>query len=78
MYLDPQGVELLSQPAYWLFGARLAYRTPDEKIEVAGWVDNLADEQYLVDVFDLTRQFRTILQVYGDPRTFGATISYRF
>ena len=78
VFLDPQAVDLISQPAYWLFNARLAYRTLDERIEVAGWVRNLADEQYLVDVFDLTREFGTILQVWGEPRTFGVTVSYRY
>jgi outer membrane receptor protein involved in Fe transport len=65
----------LSQEAHWLFNARLAYRTPDERIEVAGWVRNFTDERYLVDAFDLTFGFAKVLQIWGMPRTYGVTLS---
>ncbi len=77
-YLDPQKLDPISQGPYWLHNARLAYRTEDEKIEVALWVENFLDERYKIDVFDLTREFDTILEVWGDPRTFGVTLSYRW
>jgi outer membrane receptor protein involved in Fe transport len=75
-FLDPQALEAISQPAYWLLNARLAYRTPDQRIEIAAWVRNFLDQEYRVDVFDISRQFSTVLEVWGDPRTFGITISY--
>ncbi len=77
-YLDPQREDLISQDPYWLFGARLAYRTPGGGIEVAGWVENLFDEQYKIDSFDLSRQFNTVLEVWAEPRTYGLTVSYSF
>lgn len=77
-FLDPQGLSLISNPEYWLFDARLAYFTPDQRVEFALWITNIADQEYLVDVFDLSREFSTVLQVYGEPRMFGATVSYRF
>ena len=78
VFLDPQGLDLISQPDYWLFDLRLAYLTADSRFEFAIWVNNITDQRYLVDVFDLTRQFETILQVWAEPRMFGATISYRY
>jgi iron complex outermembrane receptor protein len=78
MFLDPQGLDLIAQPAYWLFDARLAYLTPDSRFEFAFWVSNLTDQHYTVDVFDLSREFNTILQVWAEPRMFGATASYRY
>jgi iron complex outermembrane receptor protein len=75
-YLDPQALDPISQPAYWIHNARLAYRTPDGRIELAGWVENFLTEYYKEDVFDLTRSFNTILEVWGDPRTYGVTITY--
>jgi len=78
VFLDPQGLELISQSPYWLFDIRLAYLTPDSNVEFALWVTNLTDQRYLVDVFDLTREFQTILQVWAEPRMFGATVSYRY
>jgi iron complex outermembrane receptor protein len=78
VYFDPQGVDPISQPAYWLHNARLAYRTADGRIEVAGWVENFMNEFYKDDVFDLTREFNTILEVWGDPRTYGLTVTFTF
>ena len=75
-YLDPQHADPISQDPYWLHNARLAYRTPDGRWEVAGWVRNFMDEQYKIDVFDFTRDFQTILEVWGDPRTYGLTVAY--
>jgi outer membrane receptor protein involved in Fe transport len=74
--LDPSNDELISQGSYWLHNARLAYRSPGGRIEVAGWVRNFMDEQYVIDVFDLTLTFNTFLQVWGDPRMYGLNISY--
>lgn len=76
VYLDPQKLDPISQPAYWLHNARLTYRTPDGRIEVTGWVENFTNQYYKDDVFDLTRQFREILEVWGDPRTYGVTLTY--
>ncbi len=35
-------------------------------------------KEYKIDVFDLSRQYQTVLEVYGEPRTFGATLSFWF
>jgi iron complex outermembrane receptor protein len=74
-YLDPQMIDPISQDGYWLHNARVAYRTPDERIEVAFWVANLFDEEYKIDVFDLSRDYNTILEVWGEPRMYGVTLS---
>jgi iron complex outermembrane receptor protein len=76
--LDPSNEELISQAPYTLFNARLAYRTPDGRVEVAGWVQNFTDVRYKVDVFDVSRQFRMVTEIYGYPRSFGVTTSYNF
>jgi iron complex outermembrane receptor protein len=76
VYLDPQKLELISQPSYWLHNARLAYRSEDGRFEIAGWVRNFMDEHYRVDVFDVSIEFNTVLEVWGDPRTYGLTVSY--
>jgi len=75
VYLDPQQVDPISQAGYWLHGARIAYRTLDERIELAIWVDNLLDEEYKVDVFDISRETSTIYEVWGEPRMYGVTLS---
>jgi iron complex outermembrane receptor protein len=75
-WFDPQALDPISQEPYWLHNARLAYRTPDGRIEVAGWVQNLFDERYKIDAFDLSIEFNEILEVWGDPRTYGLTVTY--
>jgi iron complex outermembrane receptor protein len=75
-YQDPTKQELISQAPFWLHNARLAYRTPDGKLEIAGWVQNFLATIYKVDVFDFTREFATVQEIYGEPRTYGFTISY--
>ena len=68
--LDP-----ISQDGYWLHNARIAYRAPGDWIELAFWVANVFDEEYKVDVFDLSRDYNTILEVWGEPRMYGVTLS---
>jgi iron complex outermembrane recepter protein len=78
VYFSPDNIEPVSQPAFWLMNGRLGYRTPDEQIELAGWVRNLTDEIYRVDVIDLTRFQNSILYAIGDPRTYGVSLTVRF
>jgi iron complex outermembrane receptor protein len=74
-YLDVQRVDPISQDGYWIHNARLSYRTPGERIELSFWVANLFEEEYKVDVFDITREFNTILEAWGEPRMYGVTLS---
>jgi outer membrane receptor protein involved in Fe transport len=76
VYLDPQALQLVSMPDYWYLDLRLAFLTPDEDLEVAFWMTNVTDQEYLIDAFDLSRQFREVLQVWGEPRMMGVTVSF--
>ena len=48
VFFSPENFEELSQAPLWLLNLRLGYATPDDSIEVAGWVRNLTDEVYRV------------------------------
>jgi hypothetical protein len=74
-YLDPQMLDPISQDGYWIHNARIAYRTPYDRIELVFWVANVFDEAYKVDAFDMSRDYNTILEVWGEPRTYGVTLS---
>ena len=78
VYLDPQGLDPISQDPYWVHNLRLSYRTRDGLIEVAGWIDNLLDERYKIDVFDLSLDNNVILEVWNEPRMYGVTFSLSF
>jgi len=74
-YFDPQMRDPISQEGYWLHNARIAYRTPDERIELAFWVRNLFEEEYKLDTYDQSRSASSILELWAPPRTYGVTLS---
>jgi iron complex outermembrane receptor protein len=78
VYFNPQNLEEVSQGSLWLLNARLAYTTPNEMIEIAGWVRNITDEVYWVDVINLSEFQEAILYAVGDPRTYGISVTIRF
>ncbi len=57
---------------------RLAFTTPNDMVEVAGWVRNLTDEVYYADTIDLTNFQQSVLYIVGDPRTYGISLTVRF
>ena len=69
---------LLEEPAYWLHSAGLTYVSPSGMMEVGVWVRNFLDTQYRIQAFDLSIPNQLVLSVYGDPRTAGATITFRY
>jgi iron complex outermembrane receptor protein len=69
----------LGQKGYWLHNVRLAYRPwEDGRIEFAGWVRNLTNRAYKIDAFDVTEAYSLILEVWGEPRTFGGSVTLAF
>jgi iron complex outermembrane receptor protein len=78
VYFDTSNSELLKQDPLWLLNFRLTYKAPSDNFELSGWVENLTDQAYTVDVFNLARLRRAILHAVGDPRTYGVTATVRF
>jgi outer membrane receptor protein involved in Fe transport len=68
----------IAQSAFWLFHAGLTYRDPSERLEITGWIRNITDEAYVVQSFDLSEDLLFLLDVYGEPRTFGVTVSVSY
>ena len=69
---------LLEEPAYWIHSAGLTYTLPDGNIEVGFWIRNFLDKEYRIQSFDLGNPNQLILDVYGDPRTAGLTVTVRY
>ncbi len=76
-FFDTQNTDRLAQEGYWLANARLALAPQDGRWELAAFLKNLADEEYIVDAFDVA-DFGFDELVYGDPRTYGISLTYRF
>lgn len=78
VFFDPSNSSLLKQDPLWLLNFRLTYKDPSDSFELSGWVENLTDQAYTVDVFNLARLRRAILHAVGDPRTYGVTATVKF
>ena len=77
-YTDDQRGELepwAIQPAFDLFDARVSWTNAGGTLEVAVWGKNLADEEYITHVYTIAS---SVVAVFGDPRMYGATLTYRF
>ncbi len=68
----------IAQPAFWLHNARLAYRPPGGRTEIAGWVRNITNESYKTFAFDGSTFNETSIYFVGDPRTYGGTLTINF
>jgi iron complex outermembrane receptor protein len=68
--LEPYAI----QPAYSLIDARLGWISPEGHFEVSLWGKNLADKVWVAHVYTIAAE---VFGVYGEPRTYGATFSWR-
>jgi iron complex outermembrane receptor protein len=69
--------DAMSQPGYVFANANIRYTTPDGRITVEGWVQNMFNKLERAGSFSLSSS-REIGVTYLPPRTFGGTIGYRF
>ncbi|MEJ2088302.1 MAG: TonB-dependent receptor, partial [Gammaproteobacteria bacterium] len=76
VFFDAANNPLLSEDSLWLWNGRVAWTSSNEEWEVAGWVRNLGDEQYLTYAFDLSF-FGFHEQMLGTPRMYGIEVTYR-
>lgn len=77
-FFDNDGVVGSSQPGYDLTNARVTYTSPNERYQVGFWVKNLFQETYLrrsLQVLDTPLGFASGL--FGDPRTYGFTVTIK-
>jgi iron complex outermembrane recepter protein len=75
VFFDTANNPLLSQDAYWLWNARIAYRSPDNKWELAGFVRNIGNEEYFTYAVDLS-DFGFNQFMRGMPRVLGVEVSF--
>ena len=78
-----QYLELVNNPddlekAYILTNARVGFMTGDGKWNFTAYVNNLADRYYRIYNLDLSGFLGIDQNVYGPPRTFGATFRYQW
>jgi iron complex outermembrane recepter protein len=63
---------------YAVTNARVGYVAGEGRWEVAAFLDNAFDREYRVYAFDSSLFSGVVAGVYGKPRTYGLTATYRF
>lgn len=69
--------EITSQDSYTLYDANLMYTAQDGRLTVNLWGKNLSDEMVVAGIYVISTT-RTITGTYLPPRTYGATVGYKF
>ncbi|HTH27097.1 MAG TPA: TonB-dependent receptor [Sphingobium sp.] len=62
---------------YWLVNGRISLNGPDDRWSLAVWGKNLTKTEYRTYENDLA-QFGFLINIYGLPRTYGASLSFKF
>jgi iron complex outermembrane receptor protein len=70
--------QLRAVAGYGLLSARVSFTLNQPDVELAIWGRNLANKQFNLYEFNLYESLGVAMNYPGDPRTFGATINYRF
>ena len=74
-YQEPQNWEQSVKGSYDLWNLRLGYITENNNWEIAGWIKNAGDEEYLAHSY-YQLGFGAV-QFPALPRTYGATVTWR-
>jgi len=77
IFFDPDNNPINVSPSYTIFDLWTAYTTPDERWEVKLWIKNISNKEYVTHGFT-QRGSRVAFGVFGEPRTYGATVTYNF
>ena len=78
MHMNAIEVTAANQPGYNLLHARLSYSFMDDRAQISLFGTNLTDTSYMLFSQNLAPYFGFVSAVYGQPRSFGGEISYRF
>lgn len=76
-YMELENAPADFEPAHVVANTRISYSTRGDRFEIAGWVRNLTDRWYRVYALDIS-SLGFMQNVYGPPRTYGATVTYRW
>ena len=78
IYYDIQNVPVSFEDGYTVGNLRLSYANDSSPWEIAAFVDNITDEEYLVYTFDFTGTFGFNQLAYGKPLWAGVSFRYEF
>lgn len=70
--------DAVTENGYHVANARLSWAPADAGWEVAVFAENITDEDYVVQSFDIAAVLGWIEEYYGRPRWIGGSVSYNF
>jgi len=73
VYQDPQNTESIAQDSFTLTNLRASYEQTSQRWELAAFVTNATDEEYIIAGLQALASFGTAEAVYGPPREYGIT-----
>lgn len=78
VFFSLTGAETVYQKGYTVSNASITYYSPNEHWRLSAYVENITDEEYLVQTFDLSGPdvFGITEQYYGKPRWWGVSAKY--
>ena len=77
IFFDPDNNSINVSPSHTILDVWAAYTTPDSKWEFKLWAKNLSDKEYVTHGFT-QRGSRIAFGIFGDPRSYGGTVTYNF
>jgi iron complex outermembrane receptor protein len=77
-YFEVLNIPRLRQSSYALLGGHIDYETAGGRFSASLWAKNIAQTFYFTSRVDLLAGFGLDYNHIGNPRTYGATIGYKF
>jgi iron complex outermembrane receptor protein len=76
-YYDADNNPITVIPGYDLVDGSITFTSSDKHLELSLWVKNLTQTEYRTHVFS-QRDSRVAFALYGEPRTYGLTATFKF
>ena len=76
-YYDPDNNPITVIPGYALVDGSITFTSSDKHLELSLWAKNLTDKAYRTHVFS-QRDSRVAFALYGEPRTYGLTATFKY
>ncbi len=77
LFFDPDNNPINVSPGHTILDAWVAYTTGDGAWQIKLWMRNITNKEYITHGFT-QRGSRIAFGLYGEPRTYGATVTYNF
>jgi len=75
-YMEAANRPVNLQDSYWLMNSQVAVQSSDDRWRISLWGKNILDEEYRTYVNDVLGV--GVLNLYGEPRTYGLSVAFKY